>query len=248
MRCLAATGGTYQSLDGTSMATPHVAGAAALLLARNPSLTIAQLKTALLNTVDTSPDLEVLTNGRLQLFGALDSVADGAPPEGYSRSARRQRRTRPARRSPSRRTSPAEDTFTCSHDGGAFAPCTSPVAFPASCAGNHTFSVVATDVRITPDASPAVANWIIDLTAPNTTITARPPANTRSRSATFRFTSNEAGSKFQCRHMSGPWTACSSPKTYRGLGVGMHTFRVRAIDAAGNMDSTAAVDTWRVLR
>jgi len=48
--------------------------------------------------------------------------------------------------------------------------------------------------------------------------------------------------------MSGPWTACSSPRTYRGLGVGMHTFRVRAIDAAGNMDSTAAVDTWRVLR
>jgi hypothetical protein len=30
--------------------------------------------------------------------------------------------------------------------------------------------------------------------------------------------------------------------------VGMHTFRVRAIDPAGNMDSTAAVDTWRVLR
>ena len=98
------------------------------------------------------------------------------------------------------------------------------------------------------DASPAVANWVIDLTRPNTTITGRPPASTRSRSATFRFTSNEAGSKFQCRHMSGPWTACSSPKTYRGLGVGMHTFRVRAIDAAGNMDSTAAVDTWRVLR
>ena len=83
MKCLAASGGTYQSLNGTSMATPHVAGAAALLLARNPSLTIAQLKTALLNTVDTSPDLEVLSNGRLQLFGALDSVADGAPPEGY---------------------------------------------------------------------------------------------------------------------------------------------------------------------
>ena len=127
-------------------------------------------------------------------------------------------------------------------------PCTSPVVLPGLTAGTHKFEVFATDAGMTANPTPAVANWVIDLTRPNTTITGRPPASTRSRSATFRFTSNEAGSKFQCRHMSGPWTACSSPRTYRGLGVGMHTFRVRAIDAAGNMDSTAAVDTWRVLR
>ena len=122
------------------------------------------------------------------------------------------------------------------------------MVLPGLGAGNHTFAVVALDALMNQDASPAVANWIIDLTRPNTTITARPPASTRSRSATFRFTSNEAGSKFQCRHMSGPWTACSSPKTYTGLGVGMHTFRVRAIDAAGNMDASASVDTWRIIR
>jgi hypothetical protein len=98
------------------------------------------------------------------------------------------------------------------------------------------------------DASPAIASWTIDLTPPDTTITARPRATTRLRTATFRFTSTEPGSKFQCRHMSGPWVSCSSPKTHRGLGVGLHTFRVRAIDAAGNKDPTFAVDTWRVLR
>ena len=248
MKCLAASGGTYQSLDGTSMATPHVAGAAALLLARNPSLTVAQLKAALLNTVDTSPDLEVLSNGRLQLFGALNSVADGAPPEGYFTQRPPAKTNQTTATLAFSSNEPGGDTFTCEHDDVPVVPCTSPVVLPGLTAGTHTFEVIATDAGMTADPTPAVATWIVDLTPPNTTITSRPPANTRSRSATFRFTSNEAGSKFQCRHMSGPWTACSSPKTYRGLGVGMHTFRVRAIDAAGNMDSTAAVDTWRVLR
>jgi hypothetical protein len=230
------------------MATPHVAGAAALLLARTPGLSIAALKAALLNTVDTTPDLEVLSNGRLQLFGALNSIADGAPPEGYYTQRPPAKTNQTTATLAFSSNEPGGDTFTCQLNGGGFAPCTSPVTLPGPlAAGTYTFEVIATDAGMTAGA-PVVATWIVDLTRPNTTITARPPANTRSRMATFRFTSNEAGSKFQCRHMSGPWVFCSSPKTYRGLGVGLHTFRVRAIDAAGNMDLTAAVDTWRVLR
>ena len=40
----------YQNLDGTSMATPHVAGVAALLKARNPSWTFSQVDSQLKNT------------------------------------------------------------------------------------------------------------------------------------------------------------------------------------------------------
>jgi hypothetical protein len=39
-------------LDGTSMATPHVSGAAALLLQRHPSWTVQQVKSALVQTGD----------------------------------------------------------------------------------------------------------------------------------------------------------------------------------------------------
>ncbi|HEX8246735.1 MAG TPA: S8 family peptidase, partial [Pyrinomonadaceae bacterium] len=42
----------YASLTGTSMASPHAAGAAALLAARNPNLSPASLKATLMNTVD----------------------------------------------------------------------------------------------------------------------------------------------------------------------------------------------------
>ncbi len=42
--------GTWQFLDGTSMAAPHVAGAAAVLLQRHPGWTVAQVKSALVST------------------------------------------------------------------------------------------------------------------------------------------------------------------------------------------------------
>src|SRR5205085_3227536 len=42
----------FEVLDGTSMATPHVAGGAALLLQRHPTWTVQQVKSALASTGD----------------------------------------------------------------------------------------------------------------------------------------------------------------------------------------------------
>jgi subtilisin family serine protease len=70
-------GGIYASLSGTSMATPHVAGAAALMLARNPSATVAQLRGALLGSVDPLPSLQgrIATGGRLNAYRAAVAIA-----------------------------------------------------------------------------------------------------------------------------------------------------------------------------
>ena len=53
--------GQYYVSEGTSMATPHVAGAAALLLARNPALTAGTIKSALLDNADPEHGLEGLS-------------------------------------------------------------------------------------------------------------------------------------------------------------------------------------------
>jgi subtilisin family serine protease len=71
--------GTYQTKCGTSTAAPHVAGAAALLLAYHPTMSAAQLKSTILATVDPLPALagKTITGGRLNIAKALQSVYQG---------------------------------------------------------------------------------------------------------------------------------------------------------------------------
>ena len=66
---------SYATLSGTSMATPHVAGSAALLSAYNPNLSVASLKATLMNTVDPIAAYNGLikTGGRLNVARALQN-------------------------------------------------------------------------------------------------------------------------------------------------------------------------------
>ena len=140
----------------------------------------------------------------------------------------------------------AGSTFQCSLDGAAFAGCTSPRSYTGLTAGSHTFQVRATDPAGNTDATPASHTWTIDLTAPDTTITSAPPAVSNSTSASFSFTSTEAGSTFQCSLDGAAFAACTSPRSYTALAAGSHTFQVRATDPAGNTDATPASHTWTV--
>jgi hypothetical protein len=66
-------------------------------------------------------------------------------------------------------------TFTCAIDGGAPAPCASPVTYTGLGDGSHSFSVVATAASGT-DPTAAVRTWTIDATAPTVpgSVTAAP--------------------------------------------------------------------------
>jgi hypothetical protein len=81
---------------------------------------------------------------------------------------------------------------------------------------------------------------------PDTRITSAPRSPTSWHRALFRFRSTEPESRFRCKLDSREWRACTSPKVYRGLASGRHTFRVRARDAVGNVDPTPALHRWRI--
>ena len=108
-----------------------------------------------------------------------------------------------------------------------------------ACSGTGSCSV-------TMSAATAVTATFLDNSAPETTITSNPAGITNATSASFAFVSSEVGGTFECSLDSAFFTACTSPARYAGLANGPHSFRVRAIDAAGNVDGSPASYSWTV--
>jgi subtilisin family serine protease len=71
----------YQFLSGTSMATPHVAGAVAFAAMNFPAETVSQRKTRILSHVTPVGALagKMTSGGRLNLLAIVDTDADGLP-------------------------------------------------------------------------------------------------------------------------------------------------------------------------
>jgi Domain of unknown function (DUF4082)/Bacterial Ig-like domain/Bacterial Ig domain len=144
-------------------------------------------------------------------------------------------------------------SFECRRDGGAWAGCTSLQSYAALNDGAHSFEVKAVDKAGNVDASPATFTWSIDTTAPTAAIDSNPPNLSASADAEFAFSGEDgAGSgvaSFQCRRdstLAADWESCDSPKAYTGLDDGLHTFDVRAIDTAGNVEASPATFTWSI--
>ena len=137
-------------------------------------------------------------------------------------------------------------TYECKLDEGVFAPCTSPHSLSGLAQGAHTLSVRAKSAAGLLDPSPATRTWTVDTVAPPVSLTAKPEASTTATTASFAFSSTEAGATFECRVGAAAFAACTSPHVLTGLTPASRTFEVRALDALGNRSEPASA-SWTVV-
>ena len=119
-----------------------------------------------------------------------------------------------------------------------------PCGVVVTAVGTHTAYAIANDQAGNESAIVSAPFSIV--AAPDTTITDG-SSGTVFSVPSFRFASNVAGARFECRVDSGPYTSCSSAiLAYKvfGLSQGTHSFEVRAIGPDGLVDPSPASRTF----
>jgi hypothetical protein len=122
-----------------------------------------------------------------------------------------------------------------------------------------TFTAAAgTTYRIAVDGDFDIGNIDLDLalqgSAPVAPRDVKPPrskitkvtVDSKHHKATIKFSSSEPRSSFRCKLDRKPFRPCRSPKIYRHLDPGKHKVKVQARDAAGNLDPTPAVRSFKI--
>jgi hypothetical protein len=191
--------------------------------------------------VDTSMDrLVVFTHGRGVWAAALgtnppDTAIAGGPADSTnSTSASFTLSGLPA----------AGAAFQCKLDDQAFETCSATPQLTGLSEGQHTFQARAISSTGS-DQTPAIRQWTVDLTPPDTGITSQPPATTTATAASFGFSSTEPSSTFRCSLDAAAPQSCSQSPTF-DVTVGDHQLAVAAVDPAGNADPTPATYAWHV--
>ena len=113
--------------------------------------------------------------------------------------------------------------------------------------GTSELEIAAVPLADGPPPAPRGSGGATDSRAPRTRMLKQPRRVRAGHVAKFSFTANEPGSGFQCSLDRARFSPCASPKKYRLSRPGKHLFRVRAVDAAGNVDPSPVRRRFEVL-
>lgn len=171
-------------------------------------------------------------------LGAPDTIIDSGP-EGPTKSA-----------TPTFTYHATEaGTFQCSIDTGAYVSCPSTgYTTPVLANGTHTFNVRAVNGAGIVDSSPATRSFTVDTTPPDTSIVFGPQGLIAVDQPEFEFESTELEGGFECHFDQAVFVPCNEGEFFpeAALSDGAHSFTVRAVDQAGNVDATPATGTFSV--
>ena len=241
----------YAYSEGTSMAAPHVSGAAVLLASYEPNADVAQLRSALLSGIDPIADLNpstgghpVATGGRLDVDRALSKldalvVPDTTVAVDALGSAATARFRTVATRAPA--------SYECSIDAAPFRPCVSPLSIAGLRKGAHSVAVRAIDGFGNSDSTPAAASWLAK--SPPKVKAVR--VKRKAHKAVFTWRAVPAATRYLIRSTKkgpgyGRWVPLTSPRaTIRGLSP-VKRYRVQIV--AANAAGRSTMRTVRVRR
>lgn len=135
--------------------------------------------------------------------------------------------------------------FECRFDLRTWFACQSPHHLEDLASGPHRFEVraVTPDGRV--DATPARHDWFIDV-PPRIIVRERPPLWTNRSQVVFRFESDVADVRFDCRLDAEPWAPCSSPHTVSVAVDGPHELAIVATTPFGTMSDVPTALSWNL--
>lgn len=133
-------------------------------------------------------------------------------------------------------------SVTCNDAGVGAQACKDTLTVTKTADGIYDVSISAVD-RAGNRSAPVIESFMLDRTAPTVAFNSAPPAVSGSTLAEFAFSANDTGSgikEIQCKlDGAASFAACSSPQSLT-LAEGAHTYKIRAIDKAGNLSPEVA--------
>jgi subtilisin family serine protease len=159
---------SYAFEQGTSMATPQVTGAAALLFSLKPTATVTEVREALLTTAAPTASLagKTVTGGRLDVNAALNKLVpagtETTAPDTEIQTSTPTVTAATTAKFHARRLDADRGTFECSFSAiGAFKACGDEIEALGLAFGEHTLRVRAKNAAGIADPTPASFTWTV---------------------------------------------------------------------------------------